>query len=260
MVDQDSQATPPQPELSIVIPAYNEAERLPRFLASVLSYVEASGRDIEVLVVDDGSTDGTAGVALAHREGAPALRVLRSARNAGKGAAVRAGMMHARAARRLFVDADGATAIDELPELERALAAGADLAIGTREGGERQVVASLMRRFLGRAFNRAVRSRAIVGLRDTQCGFKLFQGEALRLFPLLQEDGFAFDVELLFLAQRRGLRIAELPVDWTAVPGSKVHLLRDGVRMLRAVRRIEGRFQRGEYEGIAPRPTPCIEL
>lgn len=260
MVDEDSQAAPPGRELSIVIPAFNEAERLPRFLASVLAYVSASGRDLEVLVVDDGSTDGTAQVALACRTEHPGLRVLRCPENAGKGAAVRTGMVHARGARRLFVDADGATSIDELAGLERALDAGADVAIGSREGGDTRIVSSALRRFMGRAFNRALRSGAIVGLRDTQCGFKLFQGEALRLFPLLQENGFAFDVELLLLAQRRGLRIAEVSVNWTEVPGSKVRLLRDGARMLRAVRRIEGRFRRGEYDGIAPVATPCVEL
>jgi dolichyl-phosphate beta-glucosyltransferase len=169
-------------------------------------------------------------------------------------------MARARGARRLFVDADGATAIDELSGLERALERGADIAIGTREGAGTKIVASALRTYLGRAFNRAVRSRAIVGLRDTQCGFKLFQGQALALFPLLREDGFAFDVELLLLAQRRGLRIAEVPVNWTEVPGSKVHLLRDGLRMLRAVRRIELRFQRGAYDEGAPIAPHCTEL
>ncbi|MEZ6014759.1 MAG: glycosyltransferase family 2 protein [Planctomycetota bacterium] len=250
----------PAPALSVVIPAYNEAARLPAFLDSVLAWARASGRAVEVLVVDDGSSDGTAEVARARAAAGDVLRVLRCPTNRGKGAAVRAGLTRARGARRLFVDADGATAIHELEALERALDAGADLAIGSREGGGTLIEASALRRFLGRWFNRAVRMGTVRGLRDTQCGFKLFNERALALVPLLREDGFAFDVELLLLAQTRGLSVAEVPVNWREVPGSKVHLARDGVRMLQAVRRIKARFVGGDYARAEVNEVPCDEL
>jgi dolichyl-phosphate beta-glucosyltransferase len=234
---------PEPPELSVIIPAFNERQRLPAFLDHVLEFLHARGGRWEVIVVDDGSGDGTAQAA--ERAG---VRVISHPANRGKGAAVRTGMAAACGVRRLFADADGATQMEELAALEAAVAGGAEIAIGSREGGGKQVQVGAMRRFLGRWFNRAIRMGSVSGIRDTQCGFKLFASErAIGLFDLLKEDGYAFDVELVFLAQQLGIALAEVPVNWTEQPGSKVRVWRDGMRMLKAVRRIRRRWRQGEY-------------
>jgi dolichyl-phosphate beta-glucosyltransferase len=236
-------------ELSVVIPAFNEAARLPVFLDSVIEWCGKHQPDFEVIVVDDGSSDETAQLA-----GQRNARVISHLKNAGKGAAVRTGMLAAKGRLRLFADADGATTMDELPAL---IAAGGDVAIGSREGADKLVQCSPLRRFLGRWFNRMVRMGSVKGIRDTQCGFKLFATkQAQALFEIAQEDGFAFDVELLLVAQRKGLSITEVFVNWTEIPGSKVRLFRDGWRMLKAVRRIKKRWRSGEYERAAVRVTP----
>ncbi len=240
-------------ELSIVIPAWNEEDRLPPFLDSVLAFVDGYGGRSEVIVVDDGSTDRTSDVVLERTSRNAGLRLLVHEDNSGKGAAVRTGMLAAHGNRLLFVDADGATRMEELTRLEEALANGAQVAIGSREG-DTLVECGPIRRFLGRWFNRAVRFGAVGGIRDTQCGFKLFdRPSALRLFGATQEDGYAFDVELLFLAQRWDIDVREIGVNWTEQAGSKVSLLPDGVRMLKAVQRIRSRWRAGEYENIEVR-------
>ena len=238
--------------LSVIIPAYNEAARLPVFLDSVLAWCGEHEPSFEVIVVDDGSSDETVKLAM-QRD----VRLISHERNAGKGAAVRTGMLAAQGELRLFADADGATAMSELPSL---LETEADVAIGSREGRDKDVQASAIRRFLGRWFNRAVRMGAVKGIRDTQCGFKLFRPAAHGLFEIAQEDGFAFDVELLMLAQHKGLSVAEVFVNWTEMPGSKVSLLRDGMKMLKAVRRIKKRWKSGEYENAELGVTPSNEL
>ncbi|HZP37030.1 MAG TPA: dolichyl-phosphate beta-glucosyltransferase [Methylomirabilota bacterium] len=239
------------PHWSIVIPAYDEAVRLPGFLKDVLAYFEERDETFEVVVVDDGSTDGTA-------ERVREVAVTRAAvvvhaldRNRGKGAAVRAGMARARGALRLMADADGATPIAEVARLEAALRAGADVAVGSRiledPGVARQV--RIHRWLSGHVFNFLVRRVGAVGVADTQCGFKLFRGPVAEdLFPRLGTDGFGFDVELLLLARRRGYRVTEVPVNWADQPGSKVSVLRHGPRMLRevlAARRRVDRLPRG---------------
>jgi dolichyl-phosphate beta-glucosyltransferase len=239
-------------ELSVIIPAFNEAARLPAFLDSVIAWCREHQPDFEVIVVDDGSSDQTA-VLAAERD----ALVICHLKNAGKGAAVRTGMQAAKGRLRLFADADGATTMDELPGL---VAAAGDIAIASREGADKLVQCSPLRRFLGRWFNRAVRMGSVKGIRDTQCGFKLFATpKAHALFEVAQEDGFAFDVELLLLAQRRGLKITEVFVNWTEIPGSKVRLFRDGWRMLKAVRRVKKRWKRGEYERAIAKITPSRE-
>lgn len=243
---------------SLVIPAFNEARRLPACLASATAHlaVRYPGA-FEVIVVDDGSDDDTADVAAAHPG---PVRVLRLPRNRGKGAAVRAGMLAARGALRLFADADGATPIAEEVRLVAALETGHDLAVGSRTapGGTRRwtrggrmppdaddgVVWHVRphRHWSGRVFARLVTRLTGVPVGDTQCGFKLFRDyAALLLFPLVQCEGYAFDVELLALARQLDLRTAEVAVRWHEVPGSKVRLLRDGLRMLADVREIRRR-------------------
>lgn len=235
-------------ELSLVIPAFNEERRLPSFLDAAICHLAASGRAFEIIVVDDGSSDGTRSVVQERAVRHAQVRLLALPRNRGKGAAVRAGMLAACGRLRLFADADGATAITELARLETALASGHDIAIGSREGTGTVVTARPIRRFLGRWFNRAVRLGAVDGIRDTQCGFKLFRDQAaVRVFSLCREEGYAFDVEALYLARKFGLAIVEVPVNWTEIAGSKVRLLRDGLRMLWQVLRVRLRRLTGGY-------------
>ena len=219
------------PRWSVVIPAFNEADRLPRYLEEVVGYFAARGEAYQVLVVDDGSTDATVAcverVARAH----PAVVALRLGRNEGKGAAVRRGMLAAAGAWRLFADADGATPITELKRLEHALASGADIAIGSRVMADPgvSVIAQPHRVAAGRLFNWFVARVGLRSIADSQCGFKAFTAAAAEhLFSKLRTTGFGFDVELLLLAQARGYRVAEIPVNWTDQAGSKVGVLRTG--------------------------------
>jgi len=220
---------------SIVIPAYNEAARLPRYLREVISYFDGRGEPYEVIVVDDGSSDGTEGTVreIAHRH--PAVALVRFAENHGKGHAVSAGMRLARGALRLMTDADGATPIVEVKRLEGALQSGADVAIGSRALRDPSVLRQTrwQRRLGGFVFNLAARGLGVGNVVDTQCGFKLFRsGVAEDLFGALQTDGFGFDVELLLLARRRRYRVVEVPINWADQPGSKVGVLRHAPGML----------------------------
>lgn len=222
--------------MSVVIPAYNEARRLGPTLDRVTAYLEARGGGHEVLVVDDGSTDSTAEIARAHP--APAVRLIRQGENRGKGAAARRGVAESRGRRVLLCDADLSAPIEELGALERRLDDGADLAIGSRGVPESDVQRHqpLYRELMGKTFNRIIRLLGVRGIRDTQCGFKLLDGEAARrLFRQVRTDGFAFDVELLWLARRRGLRVEEVGVAWIDSPDSRVHPLFDSAAMLRDV-------------------------
>lgn len=232
---------------SVVIPAYNEAARLPRYLEEIVVFFD--GRDVsyEVLVADDGSTDGTANVVAAIARLHPAVRLLRSPRNEGKGAAVRRGMLSARGACRLFTDADGATPISEFKRLEAALATGAEVAIGSRGLVDPGVAvrARAHRVAAGRVFNWVVARLGLVGIADSQCGFKAFVASAAEdLFTRLQTPGYGFDVELLLTAQARGYRVVEVPVNWTDRAGSKSSVLRDGPRMLWEIVRVRRRLRR----------------
>jgi len=237
----------PDLQLSVVIPAYNEAPRLEPTLRRVIEFCRAARPSYELLVVDDGSTDGTAG--LARRVGleCPELRVIELGGNRGKGAAVRAGMLAATGRHILFSDADLATPIEELDKLERHLAEGNDIAIASRAlpGADIRVRQHPLRELMGRSFNLMVRLAAIGGIRDTQCGFKLFTREAAHdLFARAAVDGFAFDVEILWLARGR-YRVAEVPVVWSHVEESKVSPGSDAARMFLDLLRIRWRHRRG---------------
>jgi dolichyl-phosphate beta-glucosyltransferase len=216
------------PKLSVVIPAYNEAARLPPSLQRIIAYLDGTGVDYELLVVDDGSSDETATVAeavlapLGERG-----RVLRNPGNLGKGASVRRGMLAARGARVLFSDADLSAPIEELEKLERALEAGAGVAIGSRalDRGLIEQRQPFTRDAMGRVFNFVVQVCAVRGIRDTQCGFKLFAGDIVGpIFARTRIDRFGFDVEVLALAQRLGIPVAEVPVRWRNCEGSRVTL------------------------------------
>jgi glycosyltransferase involved in cell wall biosynthesis len=230
--------------LSVVVPAYNEARRLRHSLPPLLDAVSDAGA--ELIVVDDGSDDDTAEVAGAYLAGLPgAAKLVRLALNSGKGAAVRAGIAHARGRSIVFMDADLATDLNDLPALLAALET-ADVAIGSRViKGATVDGASSARAHMGRTFNRLARAVTGLDLSDTQCGFKAFRAPVAQLlFHLGVVDGFAFDVEILALARRMGYRIAEVPVHWHAVDDSSVDVLRDPARMLRDVVLTQARWRR----------------
>ena len=238
----------PGPRWSVVIPAYNEAVRLPPYLKEIQAYFEGRDESYEVIVVDDGSQDGTADRVREVAAGRPGVTVHALDRNRGKGYAVRAGMARAVGELRLMADADGATPIAEVARLEAAVAAGADVAVGSRVLEDPSVIRQVRahRQLSGHAFNFLLRRLGVAPVRDTQCGFKLFRGAvAAALFPQVTTDGFGFDVELLLLAERGGFRVAEVAVNWADQPGSKVRVLREGPRMLYEVlaarRRLAGR-------------------
>ena len=220
---------------SVVIPAFNEARRLPPYLDDVVAFFEGRGEPYEVIVVDDGSTDDTHAVVEARVRDVGSVRLLRLPRNSGKVMAVRAGMLAARGAYRLFTDADGATPIGEVKRLEPALLAGADVVIGSRVLVDASVsVTALPHRVAaGRVFNWFVARLGLRAVADSQCGFKAFTAAAAeRLFGGLRTRGFGFDVELLLAAQAAGCRIVEVPVNWADQPGSKVGVLRHGPGMV----------------------------
>jgi dolichyl-phosphate beta-glucosyltransferase len=231
--------------LSIVIPAYNEEQRIIRTLDAAVEHL-APRSDWEILVVDDGSRDGTIQVVRAFAEKNPRVRLLELGNNRGKGAAVRAGMLQAKHLRVLFMDADLATPMNQLELLEAELERGADVAIGSRGAPESQVRRSqgFFRENLGKTFNLIVRAVAVGGIYDTQCGFKLLTREATqKIFSQSVVDRFAFDVEMLLIAREEGLRIAEVPVAWFHVPNSRVSPVRDGLQMLFDVARIRAQRQ-----------------
>lgn len=247
------------PYLSVVIPAFNEELRLPRYLELVTGYLSRRGIGYEVIVVDDGSRDRTSAVVEALRNDDSRLHLIRFSENCGKGAAVRAGMGAARGTLRLFADADGATPIGEIERLEKAIKRGADIAIGSRalRDDTTKVEGKLHRKVMGTIFNLMVQSIAVPGIRDTQCGFKLFTAHAaVNTFPLQQIDDFGFDVEILYLARNRGLRIVEVPINWTDVSGTKVKVGRDSVKMLADIVTIRWNRARGVYGKIADGARP----
>jgi dolichyl-phosphate beta-glucosyltransferase len=232
--------------LSVVIPAYNEVLRLPSTLARVQDYLAGRGEEHEIVVVDDGSTDATAEVA---RAAGNVVRVLRHEPNRGKGFAARRGMLAAAGERRLMTDADLSTPIGELAGLEAALDRGYDVAIGSRAvaGARIEVRQPAYREAMGRLFNVVVQLLLLPGVSDTQCGFKLFTAAAaVAAFGPCRLDGFSFDVEALYAARRRGLRIAEVPVVWRNDAATRVSLGGGGAAFVDLLR-IRLRALRGAY-------------
>jgi dolichyl-phosphate beta-glucosyltransferase len=210
--------------LTVVIPAFNEEKRLPGTLAAMLPFLRGRGEPFEIVVVDDGSTDLTAEVA---RGAGEEVRVLQNPGNRGKGYSVRNGMLNARGAWRLMSDADLSTPIEELDTLKGALRGDAQIAIASRSipGARLEKRQPIMREMSGRFFNVIVRFMLLPGIKDTQCGFKLFSKDAAEAaFRNARLDGFAFDVEALVLARRAGFEIREVPVIWRNDEQSRVSL------------------------------------
>jgi dolichyl-phosphate beta-glucosyltransferase len=237
------------PELSIVIPSFNEELRLPVTLANISAFIRASKRETEVIVVDDGSTDRTADVANSFRGEIQRLRVIANEANRGKGYSVRHGMLEARGRIVLFTDADLSAPIHEADKLLAALA-DHDVAIGSR-ALDRSLISvhqSVFREYAGIIFNLIVRVILRLPFVDTQCGFKAFRRERCRvIFQQQRIERFGFDPELLYLARHHGLSAVEIPVRWAHSPATKVSMWRDSIQMFLDVFLIRWNALTGRY-------------
>jgi dolichyl-phosphate beta-glucosyltransferase len=242
----------PTPELSIVIPSFNEEVRLPDSLGKIAEYIRDRRPNTEVLVVDDGSTDRTAAVAESLRDRIPGLRVISNGVNRGKGFSVKHGSLEATGEIVLFTDADLSAPIEEAEKLFAALKS-CDVAIGSRAVDRSliEVHESVFREFAGIIFNRIVRVILWLPFVDTQCGFKAFRRERCRIiFEQQTIERFGFDPELLYLARHHGLSIKEVPVRWAHSPATKVSMMRDSVQMFLDVFIIRWNGMRGRYHRI----------
>jgi glycosyltransferase involved in cell wall biosynthesis len=249
------------PAYSIVIPAYNESARLGGTLEKVLAYVHARGWDTEVIVVDDGSQDNTADIVRTFAAKDPAVRLVANPGNRGKGYSVCNGMLHARGGIVIFSDADLSSPIEEAPKLLQAVAAGADIAIGSRWlRAETQTQRQpLHRQLFGRIFNLMLRVTLGLKFKDTQCGFKAFRQPAVRaIFPLQKIERWGFDPEILFLARKFKFRVREVPVAWGHSGGTRINPLVDGSRMVMEMLRIRWYDLTGKYNSD-PAPTQAAK-
>ena len=238
------------PFLTIVIPAYNESVRLGGTLDRILSFVAQYTWDVELVVVNDGSTDDTSDVVRRYAAKSGIVRLLENPGNRGKGYSVRHGVLDARGTVILFTDADLSAPIEEAPKLLTALEQGADIAIGSRWiraelQTQRQ---SLARQVLGRAFNQFLRLLLHLDFKDTQCGFKAFRRNAARaIFPLQKIEGWGFDAEILFLARRLRFKVAEVPVLWGHDERTRINPMADGLGMLVEMMKIRWNALSGVY-------------
>jgi dolichyl-phosphate beta-glucosyltransferase len=222
-------------DISIVIPAKDEELRLPPFLQTLIAHCQASSFRYEIIVVDDGSTDKTASVVLSFKESFPGLTLLKLDRNHGKGYAVKQGLLAAGGNIALFMDADGSTGPGEIEKNLKFLSEGFDIVIGSRvlQSDSSKVKALLYRKSMGWVFNFLVSTFLIKGIKDTQCGFKMFRREIIRpLWENIRLQGFGFDLEVLFLAQQMNYKIKEVAINWKHVENSKVNLIKDSCRMM----------------------------
>lgn len=238
----------PLPFLSVVVPAYNEAARLPATLDALAAYLARQPYSAEVIVVDDGSSDATADVVRGRAGTWPALRLLTAAHR-GKGHAVKLGLLATTGDYAFLCDADLSMPIEGLARFVSAAASGVDVAIASREGpGAHRYGEPPYRHLMGRAFNTFVRWAVLPGVQDSQCGFKYLRGDLARQLAMVQTvDGWGFDVELLCVARRWGYRVVEVPIGWYYAPSSRIRPLRDAWRMAREVWTIRRNAQRGLY-------------
>lgn len=239
---------PERISISIVVPAYNEAARIGATLETLCEHFQQRSWDWEIRVVDDGSTDKTAGIAQSLAAEEPRLVVQREPHR-GKGGAVKAGLLAAKGSYRFMCDADLSMPISELKSFLPPLLDGYDVAIGTREGvAARRVGEPRSRHLVGRMFNLAVQRLVLPGIEDSQCGFKMFTAAAVQaILPHTLVDGWAFDVEMLAIARAKGLRIVEVPIEWHYRSESRLSVARDGVSMLREILAIRSRTSGGAY-------------
>jgi dolichyl-phosphate beta-glucosyltransferase len=241
--------SPEAPELSIIIPSYNEEVRLPATLTRIAAYTRSSNRAIEVIVVDDGSRDNTVAVAEKFRSEIPSLRVVSNGKNRGKGYSVRHGMQEARGNIVLFTDADLSAPIEEVEKLLPAMTTH-DVAIGSRAMDRSQITVheSRFREFAGIIFNKIVRLILWLPFVDTQCGFKAFNRVPCKIiFEQQTIERFGFDPELLYLARHHGLRSVEISVRWGHSPATKVSMMRDSIQMFIDVFVIRWNSLTGKY-------------
>jgi dolichyl-phosphate beta-glucosyltransferase len=251
------------PELSVIIPAYNEESRLPATMHSVYQYLMSSGRSFELLIVDDGSLDQTSAVAETFGSHNDNVRLVSYTPNQGKGHAVRVGILAARGDLLLIDDADGSSPITELDRLEGAIQSGADVAIGSRAKPDagRTVKALVHRKYIGNTFNWIVQSLLLKGIYDTQCGFKLFKRKVAHdIFSVAQLNGYGFDVEVLYIARMRGYKIDEVAINWENVEGSKVNVLIDSPKMFLEVIGIKLGALFGRYRKLPERLITDVGL
>lgn len=224
---------------SVIIPAYNEERRLPPTLIDMIDYFDSGEVSYELIIVDDGSRDRTSDVVQKFARIRPQIRLIRLPKNYGKGHAVRTGVLNAGGRYVLFADADGSTPIAEIERLYKSVKSEhVDIAAGSRaiHSDETSISTVWYRRLLGRSFNFFVNFFLLPGFKDTQCGFKMFSAPAARfIFERQESDGFSFDIELLFIARQVGLSISEVPINWENVPGSKVNLILDAMKMFRDI-------------------------
>lgn len=240
-----------RPDLSIIIPAYNEAERIGSTLEAISSNMDSRNVDYEIIVVSDGSTDGTENIVRNRADADKRIRLVGYSPNRGKGYAVRTGMLEARADDVLFSDADLATPIEYLQKLQRVARDGCDVVIGSRALKDSTITGwrPWYREFSGKVFNLIIRLLAVPGIRDTQCGFKYFKNNsAAKIFSAALLDGFGFDVETLYLARKFGLRVGEIAVHWENSPATKVSVLKHTLPMLIEVIRVRINDWKKRYE------------
>lgn len=234
--------------LSIIIPAHNEEERLPPSLAQLDEYVCQQPFSIEVIVVENGSQDRTLEVAQSFQKTMPYLSVIQETQK-GKGLAVRTGMLAAKGKYRIFCDADFSMPVSEISKFIPGDNLPYDIAIASRELPESQRLDEPeFRHLIGRIFNSLVRFALLPGLQDTQCGFKAFRDEVVEhLFPMQTMTGWSFDAELLFIAQRLGYKVKEVPITWYYKPGTRLHIVKDSIKMASDLFTIQHNAQRGIY-------------
>ena len=246
-------------DLSIVVPAYNEEQRLPPTLERLHAFLSQQPLRYEIVVVDDGSRDNTCAVVEEHAARIPHLRLVRQLPNKGKGAAVRLGMLQARGQIRVMCDADCSMPPEQLPRLLAPIVAcKAQIAIGSRyaEGARTDVKQPLYRVLWSRLCNKVIQRSLVPGIRDTQCGFKAFTAEVARdLFKHATIDGWAFDLEILALARRRGYDIAEIGVEWKDDNRSRINPLRDMWKVIREALVIRKNLKAGVYNAALPSTT-----
>lgn len=239
------------PQYSIVIPAYNERARIPATLESVVDCIRIRGWSAEIVVVNDGSQDGTADVVKEFAANAPEVRLLENPGNRGKGYSVRNGLLHSFGNVVMFTDADLSAPIEEAEGLFDAIAKGADIAIGSRwlERARQTIRQPLYRQFFGRCFNAVTRMVMGLSFADTQCGFKAFTRSAAQtVFQLQTIDRWGFDPEILFIALKRGFKIVEVPVSWAHDERTRMSYLKDGMRMLEDIAQVRWNALLGRYD------------